>query len=973
MTRDDARSARNWDERLVDTEITAYEVAEAKDARALGGRTRMLATLVALPPRRRRELEQAVTEVCQILLNEGWAVRVQFGLKEYEGHRFLEIAVRLANDRERPTSQTTTSTQTPPATVTADDTAAEESTTSSAIQGPAPGGSAPDQVVDLDWDQFRSMADSLDLCIIEGHGSEGQIRLGQALSPAFESPTASEVSNWSELLAAADTEEALALTVRQWRKVATKLHITRQRHLLRDEFGDTTARENLAMLSLVASKSRSLICFMDADGRITWVNQAFCEATGYSPMEAHGKTYPELLFGPGTDPRAATDYTNALRNGHDFQGDIRIFRRDGSPLWVECSLIPVRNEDGEITRWMSVDIDITERRQTEENLRAAKEHAEEVARLKSEFLANMSHEIRTPMNAIIGMTELALATELTPEQRDYLQTVRNSADTLLQLLNDILDLSKIEAGKLTIDEVPFNFAQAIRDTLKAMAVRAHEKGLELAAHVPMDLPQYVVGDPTRLKQILFNLVGNAIKFTEKGEVVVEVASLWRTDDEIALHFSVRDTGIGISTEKLRQIFEPFTQADSASNRQYGGTGLGLAITKQLVEMMNGRIWVESTLGKGSTFHFTLQLKLPQEPPPQPFNAEDVSVLEGKHALIIDDNATNRRILDEMLRHWGMHTTLADSAQSALEQVAAANHREQPFDIVILDAMMPKVDGFQLARQCHDRSLKLGKAVIMLSSADRPTSLEECRRIGIDLFLVKPVSASALLNAILDLVMPNAEAGMDGATAKSPRASRRREGRSSEGIAAATANETPQRRLRILVVDDHESNRHLAATILTKRGHECIEAASGQEALKAVQNGKFDVILMDIQMPDMDGFQATQAIRDIQRQRGTFTPVIALTAHAMKGDKEKCLQAGMDGYIAKPLRPRELITLVESVVGSDEAVAKSKTAPDGLPAGAHRSGWRNRCGSRRQFLRQSNRCQRLQRSTGARVCVGKPRR
>ncbi|RMF38767.1 MAG: response regulator [Planctomycetota bacterium] len=886
--------------RVVEADLADFVLRRSADVRLLVHRARMLASLVSLPRRRRRELEQAVSDVCKAILQRGATAQVHYRLSQQDGQRYVEVTLAM----EEPA---------------ADRSPADPAT--EVLDQPS-----SDTYDDL-HESLQQWGEGLDLFEIQEEDSNAkcEIRLGQALLPAFESPTESEADRWGQILDTDSLEEALALSIRHCRAVDLRLEMTHSRQSLEKEFGAATAREHLAMLSLVASKSRNLICFMDAQGRITWVNEAFCQSTGYAPLEANGRTYADLLFGPDTDQRMVRDYLSALRNGHDFQADLKIYRRDGRPLWVECNLIPVRNEDGQITRWMSVDVDITQRRETEENLRAAKEHAEAIAKLKSEFLANMSHEIRTPMNAIIGMTELALATDLTPEQRDYLGTVRNSAETLLQLLNDILDLSKIEAGKLTIDEVPFNFVEAIRDTLKAMAVKAHEKGLELAAHVPMDIPQYVIGDPIRFKQILFNLVGNAIKFTEKGEVVVDVEAMWRTDDEMALHFSVRDTGIGIPKDKLNQIFEPFSQVDSAATRNYGGTGLGLAITSQLIKMMQGKIWVESTVGKGSTFHFTLQFKIAKNPPPVLSQDADVSALNGKRVLIVDDNATNRRILDELLRHWGLTTFLADGAESALQQVAIAQQEGRPFDLVIVDAMMPKVSGFELARALRQQAAESVGTILMLSSADRPGSMQQCREAGIDHFLVKPVSASNLLNMIMNCLVgeyphvPDADKGDGAGPQRTSSAAQRDAGEESSRPASV-------RPLKILVVDDHESNRHLATTILKKRGHTCVEATNGEEAVKAARREKFDLILMDVQMPVMDGFFATRAIRELERGEGRHTPIVAMTAHAMRGDREKCLAQGMDAYIAKPLRPSELVALVESLAGVDEKAAEGKAAP-----------------------------------------------
>jgi PAS domain S-box-containing protein len=622
--------------------------------------------------------------------------------------------------------------------------------------------------------------------------------------------------------------------------------------------------------------------------------------TGYTAVEISGRRLDELLFGPSTNSDSVRGFQHALSHGHELTDDVLEYRRDGRTFWVECRLIPVHDENGVLTRWIAVQTDITRRRQTEEALLAAKHAAELNSRSKSEFLANMSHEIRTPLNAILGMTELALTTDLNREQRDYLQTVQSSADTLLQLLNDVLDISKIEVGKMEIEDADFNLAELIRETAKALAVRAHEKDLELAAHVPMDLPIYLRGDPTRVRQVLFNLVGNAIKFTEHGEVVVAVEEQWRNDEHVCLHFSVKDTGIGIPRERLQQIFESFTQVDSSISRRYGGTGLGLTISAQLLRLMNGKIWVQSKQGAGSTFHFTLQLKISKRP--DSIDLEPTQ-LQGKTALIVDDNATNRRILEEMLRHWGMKPTLSDAADGALRELEDAAQRNEAFDVVLLDAMMPKVDGFQLAEMIEERNdLKCG-TVMMLSSSDRPTSASRCQVLGIDSYLMKPVSASTLLEAILAALAD-----------RSDEHSKLDFGPSASRLQQTKLAHSPTRPLRVLVVDDHQPNRNLAMKILERRGHHCVPADDGDEAIAACAQSAYDVVLMDIQMPGRDGISATRAIRERERSKGGHVPIVALTAHALSGDREECLSVGMDAYLPKPIHARELVALVERVTG-----------------------------------------------------------
>ena len=565
---------------------------------------------------------------------------------------------------------------------------------------------------------------------------------GWALPNSLRLPTKAELDQWKQILRAGSFEESIAIANRANRQLQSELGRRRSRRPAEiDENG-----QNLAMLSLVVSKATNAISIMSADGIIEWVNDAFSKMTGYSEGEAIGSRLDELLFGPSTAGKSVREFHQALRNGHDLSQDVLQYNRDGRTFWAECNLIGVHDDNGELRRWIAIDSDITERHRTEEALRAAKKSAESTSRAKSEFLANMSHEIRTPLNAILGMTELALTTRLSAEQNDYLQTVQASAQTLLQLLNDILDVSKIEAGKLAIEEIEFNLADTVRDTLKALSVKAHEKNLELVSNVPLDMPQQVFGDPVRLRQVLFNLVGNAIKFTNAGEVVVSIEEQWRSDGELGIHVSVEDTGIGIPSDRLRSIFDSFTQVDSSMARKFGGTGLGLTITSQLLSLMNGRIWVRSEEGKGSTFHFSLPLKLSE--PASLGRSRDATLLAGKSALIVDDNETNRRILNDMLRHWDMRTTLADGAAVALKELENASRDDSPFDIVLLDGMMPVVDGFQLAGMIKQRpDLKCG-TIMMLSSADQPQAAAKCDELQISDYLVKPVSAAALLDAIL---------------------------------------------------------------------------------------------------------------------------------------------------------------------------------------------------------------------------------
>ena len=717
--------------------------------------------------------------------------------------------------------------------------------------------------------------------------------------------------------------------------------------------------------------SLDLLCVAGFDGYLKRVNPAWQRSLGFTEEELLSSPYVDRLH---PDDRAPTiiEARKLIEGRAVMYFENRHLHKDGTWRWLLWTAAPYPEQQV----FYAAGRDITERKAAEETLalyardlevthreledqaarlsqlvrelETSKRRAEEAAEVKSAFLANMSHEIRTPLNAILGMTTLALKTRLTNEQRDYLSTVKSSAEALIAIISDILDFSKIEARRLDLERTEFNLRDAVGDAAKVLALRASEKGLELACDVGREVPATVVGDPGRLRQVLLNVIGNAVKFTSAGEVVVRVT----VDDDtrgfdapgsdaagpgtvvpgtvvpgtvvpgtvpgavgagtVRLRFAVRDTGVGIPRNKQQDIFRAFTQADSSTTRRFGGTGLGLAIASRLVELMGGRIWLESEPGHGSTFHFTARFDRPATA--SAGGPDEVPrALQGLRVLVVDDNATNRRIVEEMLASWHMLPTSASDAVSALGALQQAAKAGRRYEAVIADCQMPDVDGFMLARRVKRHQRLRDTPVIMLTSVGRADDAARVRRLGIDAYLTKPVTHSDLFDTLTEVFAAKGTARLV------TRAGRAR----SEG---ARPSPRAERRLRILVAEDHAVNRKLVTTLLRTRGHTVKAVENGRAAVGAIDaaSERFDVVVMDLQMPEMGGLEATQAIRALERPTGSRVPILALTAHALRGDRERCLQAGMDEYMSKPIDADQLTVTVERLA------AGGGSAPSGEP-------------------------------------------
>ena len=647
-------------------------------------------------------------------------------------------------------------------------------------------------------------------------------------------------------------------------------------------------------------------------GRYEFVNDAFCRITGYSREELIGHSYATFFDDAKAIQFLYDSYHEVYVTGRPLKAlEYSLVRKDGTRCHVEESVSLRKDASGSVVGFAGIRRDCTERKIAAEEIAKAKEAAESANRAKSEFLANMSHEIRTPMNGIIGMTELALDTELSAYQRECLGTVRSSAESLLAILNDILDFSKIESRKLELERTLFSLSDVLSDSVKLLALSAHQKNLELITDVPHETPEMFVGDAVRLRQVLTNLLGNAIKFTEHGHVMLAVREESQRDGLQTLRFTVSDTGIGVPADKQATIFDAFSQADGSTTRRFGGTGLGLAISSTLVKMMGGELTVSSTFGGGSTFTFAATFGAGGARGARPHAAR----LASLPVLIVDDNDVNRAIFERQLARWGMCTTSASTGQAALDLLAATSAGGAKFRLVLLDAQMPDVDGFDVAAYVASRPDLAGTTIVMLTSGGRYGDSERCRELGIHTFMTKPVRQADLFDALCRAILGAGDT-------------------SAKGVAPRMAAPGAGRSVTVLLAEDNTVNQRVAVGLLAKRGHEVTVAGTGIEVLAALDRGVFDIVLMDVQMPQMGGFEATAAIREKERTTGApRMRIVAMTAHAMTGDRERCLAAGMDGYLSKPIEPQALFAAVEHAVVAPSTASEPLSVPREIFDGA----------------------------------------
>jgi two-component system sensor histidine kinase/response regulator len=664
--------------------------------------------------------------------------------------------------------------------------------------------------------------------------------------------------------------------------------------------GDRMAERQNRLVAIV-ERAGSAVVISDPQGRIEWANQGFATLTGYPIATVAGRRQDEVLCGDQTDPTARAALRAAIDSGNGCQVEFLNYRRDGAAYWAHIDFQPIRSNDGTLASFMAICTDVTERRQARETLQGAKEAAERANRAKSEFLATMSHEIRTPMNGVLGFANLLRDTPLNDEQRDFVRTIERSGQNLLAILNDILDFSKIEAGAMTLEKIPFDLSDAIEEVAVLMAGKAEEKRLELVLSIAPAVPERVVADPGRLKQVLVNLIGNAIKFTTLGCVHVEVTAI-NQDGNCSLRISVRDTGIGIPQAAQAALFQKFTQGDASTTRRYGGTGLGLAICRQLVDLMGGRIGVDSTPGAGSMFWFTMPVKVTEAmdscaAPPE---------IAGRRVLIVDDLEMNRRVLGSRLTGWGAECTTAEGGRPALALLEQAFAAGRPFDITLLDHSMPDVDGAELGQMLHADPRFGELKLILLTSGEQLGSARELLARGFSAYLTKPLVRSRLLrDAMSRALLPSTAEPPTLAGAAPPGAE----------IAAPAAAD----HIRVLVVEDNSVNQLVAVRLLERLGCRVDVAANGAEAVQMATRLPYSLIFMDCHMPEMDGFEATVEIRRRENELGLVAmPIIALTASVLQEDRDRCVSSGMDDIIGKPVQPAELAQMLQRFAPRDAA-------------------------------------------------------
>ena len=715
-------------------------------------------------------------------------------------------------------------------------------------------------------------------------GTTSTDEVGQ-LSRAFDEMTASLKKSREELEDySRNLEEKVKVRTRELSDINQDLE---KEIIERKQTEEALSKSQQELTSILKSSPESLI-YHDEQGTILKINPRFTEVFGYALDELEGRNINEGMIFPGDKTK---EESKKITQTVLEKGSIRIEairkKKDGTlfPVIISASPIIVKGKSRGIIAMYS---DITKEKLAEKEIIKARNEAELANQAKSIFLASMSHEIRTPMNAIIGMGELMKNTTLNDEQKEYLDMLRISADNLLNVINDVLDISKIESGHIEIEKIEFDLWELIESIGVTLGIKASQKKLELLCYINPNVPQYVMGDPTRLRQILINLAGNSLKFTEKGEIAINVKILKREDDKVSLHFTVKDTGIGIPKEKQAKIFKSFSQVDSSTTRKYGGTGLGLSICKQLAELMGGKIWVESEVSKGSTFHLTLSSVVVEKPEEKIESPE----IKNLRVLIVDDNYTNRMILREIVSLWGALPKEAEDGFSALEELKFAINRSKPYQLILSDKNMPEMDGFELIKKIREIPEYKKVPIIILSSDRGEADFKKIEELSISDFILKPVRRSRLYNAIVKGIVKE--------TSKSVVR--------KHDIGFAIKDKL----FKVLLAEDNLINQKLTVRLLEKQGWQTSIANNGKEVLNLLDNNKFDFILMDVQMPEMDGIEATREIRKREKETGKHIPIIALTANAFKEDKKKCLEAGMDEYATKPMKINELFSIIEKI-------------------------------------------------------------